>query len=202
MVLMATALFSVQAGADIIAENPHKNMIYYTYFGQSITTPSGGPWDHIALYAFMWAGPWNGTGYEAIERAKGKLYLFDEPYHGSPAGLSWSSPLAVAEADSSERCWAFEPSVTLHGDEDYFFYGDTPIVNLLGSDHSYGSGYDEGDLYIACNGRYSRFVKEFGEDLSFRLEGNIVPIPSAFILFGSGIVGLIAFARRMKGRHP
>jgi hypothetical protein len=104
------------------------------WFGQSFTTPSGGPFDDITFNFFL-----GGNAF-----ASGTAYLFSAAYTGSPDGLSTASDLATSTGVADNE-YVFSDSVTLQADTTYYVFEDTQVDHLDielndGPDGSYNSG--------------------------------------------------------------
>jgi hypothetical protein len=74
------------------------------FFGQGLTTPSGGTWNNVKFNFFSDTG--------STPTAAGTLYIFTSQYNGAPAGLSVSGFLAKSTGISSGM-YVFDPSLTL-----------------------------------------------------------------------------------------
>jgi hypothetical protein len=172
--------------------------------GQEVTTPAGGPWNQLA---FNWYTPC-GT-YCIVPLALGDLYLLDQPYTGTPAGLSSSVAGYISNTSTiANNQYIFAPGVTIQPNVSYFFY------TKIGSPFAVA-------LYTQCVGvgcpdfafaGASSVAFSLGKGrLDYLLEGTpvtvfsstqsaaAVPEPGGLVLLGSAL--LIA-ARRFARRKP
>ncbi|MDH3318244.1 MAG: hypothetical protein OEO84_00950, partial [Betaproteobacteria bacterium] len=109
--------------------------------GQSVTTPSGGPWDNISFNFINSAGS---------PYANGTLYLLALEYLGTTVGLSSSTPGFVATSSSSAGgIWAFASSVALQAATTYWFYMDTLFDGTEQVRYSAVNPYAGGSSYQA-----------------------------------------------------
>jgi hypothetical protein len=163
-----------------------------TPVGQSVTTPTGGPWHSITF---------NFYDFGSNPFATGNLYLLDQAYAGTPAALSSSTTGYIGTGTASGGVWTFDPSVTLQASTQYFFYLDTVPGTTLQSDSA--NGYAGGRLYVAGS-TASNYFSSAGDDLNFTLEGTAspAPIPGAgllsYLVVGCG--GLTAFRKKLRAR--
>jgi hypothetical protein len=176
--------------------------------GQSVTTPTGGPWDDIG-FNFVQCGNPSGTSCLAGTNspyALGDLYLLTQMYDGLPSGLSGSTPGFVAEATTiTGGVWTFAPGVTLNPSTQYFFYMDTAFsgVEIL---YSTGNPYSGGQAYEANSGNGPTYGADdsilANTDHVFALTGNpasTVPEPGTGALTGLVLAGL-AGAQTLRRR--
>ena len=177
--VIALATFGVAAiaRADTIATNTVGGFgTNNAAFGQSVTTPGGGPWTNIAF---------NFYDITVNRYAIGSLYLLDHQYLGTLANLSSETRLAVATA--SGGVWTFNPSVTLQSGSQYWFYmGSTSGgTSVLWS----SSTYSGGNKYAAsAAGSYG---SEATNDMAFTLSGSQAsPGPVA----GAGLLSYLIVA--------
>ena len=148
------------------------------YWGQSFTTPSGGPWDDITFNWLLDSNP----------VASGTAYLFDSAYNGTPNDLSSSSYLAASTGVVS-NVYVFPDSLILQPNTEYFVYSDTSFT--VGTAGSGPTGYDSQDPGTA-----------FAEldPTTFVVSGDVaVPEPSTSCLVGAGFVAASLFRRIKSG---
>lgn len=189
VVALATFGVAAIARADTIATNTSGGFGTSNFaFGQSLTTPGGGPWNSIAFNFYL---------FPATSYASGNLYLLDHQYLGTLANLSSETNLGVATA--SANVWTFNPSVTLQANTQYWLYmGATSGTPLL-----WGSGdpVSGGNKYAAsAAGTYG---SEATNDMAFTLSGSQAspgPVPGAGLLsyFVLGFGGAAACGRRLR----
>ena len=189
VVALATFGVAAIARADTIATNTSGGFGTSNFaFGQSLTTPGGGPWNSIAFNFYL---------FPATSYASGNLYLLDHQYLGTLANLSSETNLGVATA--SANVWTFNPSVTLQANTQYWLYmGATSGTPLL-----WGSGdpVSGGNKYAAsAAGSYG---SETTNDMAFTLSGSQAspgPVPGvgllSYLLLGFG--GAAAYRKRLR----
>ncbi len=151
------------------------------FWGQSFTTPAGGPWRDIAV---------NFYDLTHTPYAAGTGYLFAAVYSGTPAQLSAAGALAVSSvADGS--VYRFGPSLRLQSGTQYFFYEDT-AMRLLGG----GIG-DVGGTSVFTQFGTGSFASAGGLNAAFTVAGTAVavPEPASWAMLVTGFAGLGAVAR-------
>jgi len=152
--------------------------------GQSVTTPSDGPWNNLT---FNWVST-GGNPY-----AIGSLFLLSQPYTGVTANLSAST---IGYIDSTSTIaggkWAFAASTTIQANTQYYFYmsaafnGSVEVLYSVLNPYSGGS-----EWFSALGGPYT----DLGlTDLQFQLEGT-TPEPGTFLLGIVGLTALVLFRR-------
>ena len=149
--------------------------------GQSLTTPSGGPWSNITFNFISTAG---------LPTAAGSLYLLTQEFLGAPNQLSTSLPGFVATSQSAGGLYTFDPSLTIVGSTLYFVYANTSLL-LTGS--AVGS-YPGGDLYSTIMAG-SNFSRNAASDANFLLAGTpvstIVPESGSLYADGAWVSGVL-----------
>jgi hypothetical protein len=173
--------------ADVIVDNvpnPLGTSFTPASFGQSVTTPSGGPWNLITFGFYNAPVPLSSLG------ATGTLFLLDQSYSGTPSALNSLTPGFLASTSSiGSDGWQFAPTLTLQSSTEYFFYMNsttgTPLLPFMftGVALSGGQGFRAATTGAAYAGLTS--------DLPFRLQGTPVPEPATAT---SLITGLFALA--------
>lgn len=148
-----------------------------------MTTPTGAGWDNITFNYYNSA-----TG---APIAGGNLYLLDQAYGGTPQTLSTSTTgfLAVAAPNGGGTAWVFDPSVTLSGNTQYFFYPDSRF-NGAGGTTTTGDTYAGGVMYNSANGTGNYGPSSFA-DVAFNLSGASAapgPIPGTGLLSLAGLL--------------
>jgi hypothetical protein len=162
------------------------------YFGESFTTPSGGPWDSITFNFYSDVPP-------ATPAAAGDLFLLTEEYLGDPAGLSSSTPGFLAESVSNAGgVYTFSSPVTLAAGTEYWVYTDASFeISGSGTD-----GSSAGEAYFA-DSNTTDFSADGGQITNFTLQGTTgVPEPPTYglMLLGIGAV-LVLRKRTVQGFH-
>lgn len=156
--------------------------------GQSVTTPTGGPWSNIT---FNWYDSTTGA-----PLAQGNLYLLSQAYTGTPQALSLFTPNLLGVGAASAGVYAFAPSLSLAPSTQYFFYSDSVPGGQGAVEMGAGAGYAGGVRYGAANGNGS-FTSRPG-DVSFSLQGVAVPEPGATsIVAALGLASLFVTRRHI-----
>jgi hypothetical protein len=178
-------LIVVPAKADLITEFTTGTSAAATIFGgQSVTTPSGGPWDDLSFNFFSNVPP-------TTPSATGELFLLSSAYTGTPSGLSTSTPGFIAESASiSGGVYFFAPSLTIQPGTQYFLYPNAAVSETV----SPTGGYSGGIGYFA-SGSTSDYGS-VGGDANFKLSGTTVPEPNSVILLVTGIAMAGSLTRR------
>ena len=159
--------------------------------GQSVTTPSGS-WTNVTFNFY--------DGVTGAPAASGSLYLFTQAYTGSGVNLASSassSPGYVATATASGSVYVFNPSLTLSGNTQYFFYaGSLPSAN--GETFDFSNSYTGGQRYFSGNGGTLNFSGSSASDYAFNLStSNPGPVPGGSLL-SYIFLGVGGFALRFR----
>jgi len=165
--------------------------------GQSLTMPEGPrPWNQLSFNWFSFS-----ESSLLTPTAFGTLFLLDQEYLGTPAGLNetLSGFLAQTSQISAGR-YVFHPQVTLQPGQQYFFYTNASGLMLTGSP----VGVNPGGRFYFTRQDTGNFIFEDqasnfeGADANFRLSGRPVPTPAML----PALVGLgIAAVRRRRGAN-
>jgi hypothetical protein len=150
------------------------------YWGETVTTVAGGPWNGLALNFYAPSG-----GPEAV----GDVFLLSQEYLGTPANLSSSTPGFIGEGTATGGFYDFANAVTVLGGTEYWVYTDAALVltgNAAGNEY-YFTG--------AANGNFGGVP---GADINYTLTGNKVPEPGAISLMLTGIALLMLMMRKRK----
>ncbi len=173
-------------------------------YGQAVTTPSDGPWDHV-VFAFLgsvytpdglpWVGP------VPVVPPYGTLFLFSQEYLGAPMDLGGGPGLIAASSNRTADGWVFDEALILLPSTVYYFYGNELLGGAGGLGDGPGVGFSDppGGYISGCNEFYPE-PRECpfggpGGSINYRLSGTAIPEPSALWLLASGI-GLLAIRRR------
>jgi hypothetical protein len=177
--------------------------------GQSITTPSGGPWNDIGFNFEQCLDP-DGTSCLSTTNAPyalGALYLLSQIYDGLPSALSSSTPGFIASTTTIvDGVWTFAPGVTLNPSTQYFFYmaAEFDGVEIVYSD---SNPYAGGQTFEANSGNGPTYGPDDSiladSDHVFAVTGNsvssTVPEPGAGALMALALAGL-AGAQTLRRR--
>jgi hypothetical protein len=190
--LVAGAAGRAEAGT-IVEYTAGANAAANLFTGQSVTTPAGGPFNNITFNFFSDTAA-------TTPSAAGDLFILTQQYLGNPDALSSATPGFLAESTGvSGGIYQFDPSVTLQGGTQYFFYTDALFQTAFVSPGTYAGGI----LYSTTMGN-SPYVAT-GGDATFRLSGTTVgaPVPEPWTAVGAvtGAVCVLAYARLRRGRE-
>lgn len=155
-------------------------------FGQSVTTPAGGPWNNIRFHFNI--GESGQLFDPTATGAFGTLFLLSQSYSGTAAGLSNATPGFLASTASiSGGTWQFAPEVTLQENTQYFFFMGSALGPTQVLWQSNGNNYAGGNGFQSFAGINYAALPSF--DNVFVLQGDVagVPEPSTFVLFALGL---------------
>jgi hypothetical protein len=155
------------------------------FWGQSVVTGDGGPWNELMFNFYTSMGP----------RAFGNIFLLGSEYLGLPTGLSAALPGYIAHAAAIDNVYVFDPSVTIEANTRYFFYTDT--LGVINGNIS--SGIPGENHYYAKNSSSTFNGPKTGAN--FLLQGSVaettpVPEPGSLTLLACGLTGLCLMRRR------
>lgn len=181
-VLIATTALSAVAQSETIVAYTKGNVVVKgdTYFGQSFTTPQGGPWDNITINFYPDAG--------VTPTAAGTAYLFTSAYGGTPAGLASSSFMAKSTG-IAHGAYVFDPSVTLKSGTQYFFYADTSALHVPGGIALSIGTLQGGNVFLCCLNNNTDFTP-YDITSNFRVAGIAVAPPVLTTYFLPQVVTL------------
>jgi hypothetical protein len=190
---VTTALAGAALAATIDSQTAGNNFVGNStnYWGESFTTPGGGPWSNIGFNFY--------SDIPAITpAAAGTAFMLSEEYGGTPLGLSSSTPGFLAASTSIvSGQFIFDPSLVLQPDTQYFLYANMPF-SITGT-----RGDFSGQVYFTTSTSQDFTLLDGLVDANFLVRGNViasVPEPSNFV-FTLPALGLLLLAqRRWRGR--
>jgi hypothetical protein len=163
------------------------------FFGQSFTTPVGGPINNIEFSFYMDLPPVTLT-------AGGTAFLLNEAFAGAPSALSLAAPGLIAESTGiTAGAFIFAPSVTLQSNTKYFLY-ENAVLTASG-----GNAITGGEAYFSLDPN-TAFTTSKTLDLTGLQSANFVlstitttnasvPEPATLIILVAGL-GAVALKRR------
>jgi len=153
--------------------------------GESLTTPTGGPWSDLTFNFYDASG--NPYANNTIT-----VYLLSAAYSGTAAALSSSTTGYVDSTSTvSGTAWVFNPATTIQAGTKYWVYMSAAPTTPL--KYSVPDPYSGGQMYYA-HPNYS----SLSAGLNFQLQGAVgadTPEPSTLLLSASAL-GLLVFRRR------
>jgi hypothetical protein len=168
------------------------------YFGESFTTPSGGPWNNITFN--FYSTPAGGPATPAsTPLAAGTAFLLTAEYLGTPAALSSSTPGYLAQSTSiSGGLYIFPSSLVLSPGTKYWIYENAPMTASGGGT----GGGSAGAGYFAQTATSNFDPGDGGQVVNYNLSGgsmSVAPAPPTFLLTVAGLlcVGLYLTRRRI-----
>ena len=186
LILLLTASISQ---AVVIDQFTGGTVLATAVFGESFTTPSGGPWTGIQFNFYSDAPP-------VTPNAAGNAWLLTQEYLGTPTGLSTGTPGFLAEAVIiSGGKHIFNPSVALSPGTEYWIYEDA-VTSITGSPTGGGPG---GQAYFANDTASNFSTIGGGQIANFTLAGS-VPEPSSLLLLATGLSGVASVIGRKLRR--
>jgi hypothetical protein len=186
--------------AQVIVQYTAGPAVGTDYWGQSFTTPGGGPWSNITFNFYSTAA--SGSNPASTPTAVGSAFLLTQEYLGTPAALSASTPGFVAESVSiSGGMYIFAPSVVLNSGTKYWVYENASMF-ITGSNTA---GTSAQALYVAPNAT-SNFINTGTELANYTVSGTPtvpgIPVPPSILLtiVALGCLGLYQASRRFANR--
>jgi hypothetical protein len=188
LVVLTLALTTASAHADIITQNIGGTALASGFiFGQSITTPAGGPWHDLTLNFFSDNPP-------TMPTAAGTAFLLKQEYLGTPGNLSSAPGLLAQTRNIVGGQWVFAPDVTVQPNTMYWIYEDTPISVTSG-----GNVITGGHLYFnSASGSLQATTLSNDFRFSWDVVLAMTPEPSTFALFGLGAIGMMGYGWRRR----
>jgi hypothetical protein len=138
--LMTTSLLISMAvpaasGATILQNTGGTLGVVTNFFGESFTTPAGGPWSNITFNFFSDIPATTPT-------AAGTAFLLTQEYLGTPASLNSSVPGFLAASTSvSSGHYNFDPTLVLQTNTKYFLYENASLATSGGNAIAGGNAY-------------------------------------------------------------
>lgn len=178
--------------------------------GQSVFTPTGGPWTNITFCFSGSDGTAEGQSFDPMCAAEfwrdprypfqpGRLFVLTQEYWGTMGGLSPATPgfLAVSSTIVDER-WVFGSELTLAPLTWYYFYSDSIVLALEGEGPTTGYATYEGENVIErCPENLDCIFQPKGTN-NHIVTGVAVPEPASGWLLGAGCLALMALRARMR----
>jgi hypothetical protein len=193
IILGIIAAWQLSAGPVTIAQDitPGGFLSPSWYFGETLQTPAGGPWNTLTFNFFSALSPTSGL--PTTPAAAGTLYLLSSEYLGAPSDLSSSVPGYIASTSTvSGGVWDFASSLTAAANTQYWVY-DTTALAIAGATTAGGYYYSDefGDTF---NGPVT------SGDLNFNFSGTVVttsgtPEPTTLLLMAPAL--LLVLRRRL-----
>ncbi len=143
--LLLLALTGAPATAQVVEQSTAGTSTFQPggnfFLGWTFTTPTGGPWNNITLTIYTTAATPKApaSGPEAL----GSAFLFTQPYTGTPAGLSGSTPPGFVASSSSLSggAYVFPASLVLNPNTQYWVYENAPFTQISFSGPASNAGY-------------------------------------------------------------
>lgn len=190
--LLASALAQItvpMARADVIVQNTGgSGMAPSLYIGESFLTPSQFQYYHVTFNFYSNVPP-------TTPAAAGTAFLLSQPYAGTPANLSASTPgYLTASSVASSGLYTFDPSFVLLSNTEYYLYTNATLAT------SGGNTVANAQVY-AATGANTNFAPSGTAAANFSLNGMQVPEPSTWAMLGMGVAGAgVATLRRRRVR--
>jgi hypothetical protein len=187
---------SERANATVLVENTAGTLPGpQGEYGQSVTTPDGGPFTNIS-FSFG----------ESDVRPNADLFVLSQEFLELPSEAPSAPGFIAKSISSSGGVYRFSPTVTLNSNQQYFFYSDAPSNTASPPINQSNGLLIDGDVYTGGNLYYTRGsavnIASFSLlDANFSLFGTpvgAVPEPASLTILSVGLLGLAVFRRR----HP
>ncbi len=164
------------------------------YWGQSFTTPSGGPWNHVTFNFFT-----EGT---SDPLAEGTAYIFSFPYGGLGAnGLPSASGILAISTGVSGGQYVFNSTFDLQSGTTYYLYEDTALdgVGICDGLGSCGASAQQGVEYYSEGPTVYYAVHDSNYITNYSVQGLVdtsVPEPATIGMSLLGVALLLIAKRR------
>jgi hypothetical protein len=199
LLALVVAMDCASAQVNIVSNTSEPATSNPGFYGESFTTPAGGPWNHITFN--FYATPSVGSTPASNPSAVGTAFLLTQQYLGTPAALSSSTPGFLAQSTSNAGgVYTFPPTVTLNPNTEYWVYENASMTVT-------GFPFAGGPSESQYSSTSSTTDYVMGALDNFLVAGDPVgvaatPIPSSILLtaLGVGILGLIEARRRFRAR--
>jgi hypothetical protein len=198
--VFAVAVGSASAQVTIVqVNNQIGTSVVSVYWGESFTTPAGGPWNNITFN--FYATPAVGSTPASSPTAAGTAFLLTQEYLGTPAALSSATPGFLAQSVSNAGgVYTFPAAITLSSSTKYWVY-ENALLTITGNGIG---GIPSQFLYFTASST-TNFNNGGGTQLAnFLVAGDpavpTTPIPPSILLtaIGVGILGLFEARRRFR----
>jgi len=133
--LLLAAGAPAASGATILQNTGGSLGVVSGFFGESFTTPAGGPWSSVAFNFYSDIPATTPT-------AAGTAFLLTQEYLGTPAGLGTALPGFLAQSTGvSGGQYNFAPTLVLQPNVKYFLYENASLNTSGGNSITGGNAY-------------------------------------------------------------